>query len=91
LKPRPCRVVFELDLRSPIANGLFLSPREGFPPPWLYPAPQLTLLPTAPRSSLQTAMNPINTVFDAKRLIGRKFSDSQVQAGVYTRPLLSST
>jgi molecular chaperone DnaK (HSP70) len=36
-------------------------------------------------------MNPINTVFDAKRLIGRKFSDSQVQAGVYTRPLLSST
>jgi len=34
----------------------------------------------------QAALNPLNTVFDAKRLIGRKFDDDTVKADAKLLP-----
>lgn len=35
----------------------------------------------------QVAMNPTNTIFNAKRLIGRKFEDATVQSDMKHQPV----
>lgn len=43
-------------------------------------------LPSAVHSLCQASSNPANTIFDVKRLIGRKYSDATVKADVQLFP-----
>merc|ERR1712047_117150 len=52
--------------------------RATEPPPPMSPSPTLRLIGDPAKN--QVAINPTNTIFDAKRLIGRKYDDSTVQS-----------
>ncbi|KAJ4286363.1 Hsp70 chaperone [Collariella sp. IMI 366227] len=59
--------------------GVFREDRATGPPPSFVAFTDTERL-IGDAAKNQVAMNPHNTVFDAKRLIGRKFADAEVQA-----------
>ena len=50
--------------------------------------PSHTHTPEKNHAREQVAMNPENTVFDAKRLIGRRYNDDTVQADMKHWPFM---